>query len=80
MCQAREAPMDYDPHGSPPGAGARLALAGRTDPMRVALDDGAEAIRLANHATAHGLVEVVSLASAIGSVATLANMSCNTTS
>lgn len=57
------------------GAGRRLAsrpeTAGRTGPLIAALDDGAEAVRLANHAARDGLVEVVDLYGALGSVVTL---------
>ena len=57
------------------GAGRPLApvpeAARRTDPLLAALDDGAEAVRLANHAARDGLVEVVGLYGALGSVVTL---------
>lgn len=57
------------------GAGRRLVprpeAARRTDPLIAALDDGAEAVRLANHAARGGLVEVVGLYGALGSVVTL---------
>ncbi|WP_433030449.1 hypothetical protein [Actinomycetospora sp. CA-053990] len=39
--------------------------------MTVALDDGAEAVRLANHTARSGLVEVVGLYAALGSLVTL---------
>lgn len=57
------------------GAGRRLVprpkAARRTDPLIAALDDGAEAVRLANHAARDGLIEVVALYGALGSVVTL---------
>ncbi|GAA4875641.1 hypothetical protein GCM10023203_27280 [Actinomycetospora straminea] len=57
------------------GAGRRLVprpeATRRTDPLIAALDEGAEAVRLANHAARDGLVEVVGLYGALGSVVTL---------
>ena len=49
----------------------RREAAGRTDPLITALDDGAEAVRLANHAARDGLIEVVGLYGALSSVVTL---------
>ena len=57
------------------GAGRRLVPrpepARRTDPLVAALDEGAEAVRLANHAARDELVEVVGLYGALGAVVTL---------
>jgi len=70
MCEEIAVQMDDDS-----GAGRRLALrqeaARRTDPLLAALDNSAEAVRLANHAARDGLVEVVGLYGALGSVVTL---------
>ena len=49
----------------------RSKAARRSDPLLAALDDGAEAVRLANHAARDGLVEVVGLYGALGTVVTL---------
>lgn len=43
----------------------------RNDPLITALNSGAEAVRLANHAARDGLVEVVGLYGALGTVVTL---------
>src|SRR4051794_25029355 len=63
--------MDEDSRAIVGGFVPPLGTRGQTDPLTVALGHGAEAVRLANHVARDGLVEVVGLYAALGSVVTL---------